>query len=159
MLKKIDSKTPIENWRVELVEDSRDVAALIAGAERFNLLRSFENMLAKSRAYAECYLEEQQFVLLADGELATGRIPNKQLHVLQIDLTEHTHPALLARLELEISLRRQRKQFNDWFVHGHLKDSDIYVDYLELNHEGGFYLRNRRQLWNVDKKLLASPLP
>jgi len=154
-------KEPIENWRIELIEDPRDVENLLAGAGRIGpgARARLEQILIKARLNMMRFLEVHHFKLLANGDLVVGKIPRKPLYVLQVDLTELLHPGYLARLDKEVQLRNSNSAFYPWLIHGHLKGNAVHIDYICLDRHGGFYSQNRRELWNLEQAKADPPLP
>lgn len=153
---------PHENWRIEVVEDSRNVAALIEISKKGLLGEpAMRRILDQAIANAEAYFEGSDFILFEDGSLREGiRIYGKPIHVLQIDLTEAFNTTSLMGLHRQIILRQTRRRtYPAWSVSGHLKGGSTYIDDLMLADNGTFYLRNQRQKYETERHILLNPLP
>lgn len=143
-----------------MVIDSVMALDLLAAStkEPFSLrdaLETFGKAFANSHKYLEC----NNFHLLEDGTLIAqpplAPLPN---FVLIIDLMETFNRGALAGLDIEISARKVRGEFNPWHVTGYLKSNRRRSENLVLDDQGNLYLYDARSSWNSLRQIRFADL-
>ena len=161
MSNKNDPKHPIENWRFEVTIDSvMALDMLAASTKRPFSLRDAMETFGKAFANSHKYLECRNFHLLEDGTLIPqpplALLPN---YVLVIDMMEAFNRGALAGMDIEISAREVRDEFNPWHVTGYLKSNPKHSQNLVMDDQGNLYFHDPRESWDTVKKLNEHPFP